>query len=637
MPRRRVSGPGADIDKLQEALALVTSGKPDQALPLLAMIPADSGLYPHALHVRGIAQASQGHTGEAILSFEEALPWLADNDEFLANLARAYTASARYQDALALLDKLAAAGKANAVTYADRAVLLEKMNEDALALASYDVALHLDAGLLPAWAGKGNLLHKMENYVEALACHDYLLSVQPDNGLARSNRASTLDKLGRMSEALIEHGQAQALCPGQAAIWSGQGVCLVLLDRLEEGLHCFDQALAIDPSHLQAMINRASVLAELRRYPESLSQFDAALRCAPDGSKVWAQARTFKGIVILASGDPAGWAAYEHRTFVDQELERHNAAAQRWSGTEPLAGKRILLWGEQGYGDIIQFCRYTVSLAALGARVILEVPAPLVALCASLRAEAVHGKGTDLPPHDFQLPMMSMPLALQSQPQLVGIPCAERYLQADARTIEKWKQALPPPTRKPRIGFACSGAIRHRRNGRRSVPLEKLHSLTELAELVLLQPELTPDDAIVAAGMPHLVQPSLDKDNFADVAGLIANLDLVISVDTSIAHLAGAMGMPVWILLPWNAEWRWLTARADTPWYDSARLFRQTARNDWDWVISEVLHALKIDVLPRLPLQPGQEVGASVAACDVLKSTSAERFSSCPKTLSGSN
>jgi tetratricopeptide (TPR) repeat protein len=581
-----------DRDLLQQAVALLSSGRYEDALQLLASLPADAALQPHALHLRGIAQASQGETVRAIASFEAALPHLSDNAELLANLARAYCADERFADALALLDKITEDGRADAITFADRAVLLEKLGEYAQALASCDAALALDAGLHLAWATKGNLLHNAEQYDKALDCHDCLIAMQPRNALARSARASTLDKLGRMAEALSEHRHAQSLCPTAAAICSGHGVCLVLLDRLEEGLECFDQALGVDPRHLQAMINRASVLAELNRFSESLDQFEAALPYAPVGSKARSQALSARGMVRLALGNPAGWSDYEHRRFPAEALAKHDALATRWTGVEPLPGKRILLWGEQGYGDIIQFCRYAASLAELGAEVILDVPQPLLDLCACLPASTLAGKGASLSPHDFHIPMMSMPLALQAQPQLARIPCPEGYLHADPRHAGKWKRALPFLTHRARIGLACSGAVHHQRNGRRSIALEQFLPLTAVADLLILQPALRPDDLVIAKAESGIVQPSLNIDNFADVAGLIANLDLVISVDTATAHLAGAMGVPVWILLPWNAEWRWMTAGTDTPWYRSARLFRQPARGRWDLVIEDVLHAL---------------------------------------------
>lgn len=577
--------------RLQQALAFISSGMPSEALQVLAAIRGDSGLYPHALHLSGVAHGLQGETEKSIEMFENALPWLSEDAELHANLARAYFAGDRFDDALRTLDRVAHLGKANATTFCDRAMALEKLEQDRQALLDYETALETDSAFYPAWARKASLLQKMQRYDEALACYDQLVAMQPDNALARSGRGSTLDKLGRMEEGLTEYQLALALDSSKAAIWSGHGVCLVLLDRLEEGLRCFDKALDIDPVHPQAMINRASLLAELYRFPESLSQFSVALPYVQENCKARAQALFFKGMAELALGNPSGWAGYEYRLHGEQELSRHDALALRWTGTGPLAGKRIVLWGEQGYGDIIQFCRYTISLAELGACVILEVPEPLLALCASLPAGAVYPTHAHLPPHDFQIPMMSMPFALQRQPQLAAIPCAGGYLQADPRIVEKWRTTMLP-ARKRRIGIACSGALHHPRNARRCIPLEKLRPLADAAELVILQPELTALDSATAATTPGIIQPPLDRTDFADTAGLIAHVDLVISVDTSIAHLAGAMGLPVWILLPWNAEWRWLTTGKDTPWYQSARLFRQPARNDWDAVVRDVLRAL---------------------------------------------
>lgn len=581
----------SQADCLRHALAFISSGMPSEALRVLAAIPGDSSLYPHALHLSGVAHGLQGKTEKSIKMFEIALSWLSQDAELHANLARAYYAGDLFEDALRILERVVHLGKANATTFCDRAMVLEKLGQDMQALSDYETALEMDAAFYPAWARKASLLQKMQRYEEALDCYDRLVAMQPDNALARSGRGSTLDKLGRMDEALPEHQLVLALDPNQAAIWSGHGVCLVLKDRLEEGLRCFDKALEIDPVHPQAMINRASLLAELYRFPESLSQFNAALLHVRHDSKARAQALLFKGMAELALGNPSGWSGYEYRLHGEHELSRHDALALRWTGAEPLAGKRIVLWGEQGYGDIIQFCRYTVSLAELGADVILEVPEPLLALCASLPAGAVYPTHAHLPPHDYQIPMMSMPLALQRQPQLAAIPCAGGYLQADPRIVEKWRATMLP-ARKRRIGIACSGAIQHPRNARRCIPLEKLRPLADAAELVILQPELTALDSAAAAATPGIIQPPLDRSDFADTAGLIAHVDLVISVDTSIAHLAGAMGLPVWILLPWNAEWRWLATGKDTPWYHSARLFRQAARNDWDAVVHDVLRAL---------------------------------------------
>jgi tetratricopeptide (TPR) repeat protein len=587
-----MSALASPAETLRNAHALICCGDYASAAVLLGTIAPDHPAHPHALHLHGIIHAVQGRTVEASRLFEQAHQQLPDNEDLVANLARAYAATQRFADALALLDRLISSGAASAATYSDRSALLERLGQPELALASYTAALALDPQMSAAWSGKGNLLHEKQRYPEALRCHDKAVETQPQNAQAWSNRASTLDKLGRMEEALIDNERALALQPANAVAWSGRGVSLVLLDRLEEGLASFDQALQIDPSNLRARINRAAALAELCRYAESLQEFDLALQRAPSPGKDHAHAQTFRGMLQLAMGDAAGWSGYEYRLYNDEDQALHDAQAPRWTGAEALAGKRILLWSEQGYGDTIQFCRYAASLVERGATVMLEVPASLVTLCAQLPAHSVYAKGATLPEHDFQIPMMSMPLALHQQGRDGTVPYATGYLHAPSESADKWKQQLPPRRHRQRIGVVCSGALHHQRNARRSVPLAVLLPLAEIADLVILQPELNAEDTCALENSPDVFRPSIDTADFADVAGLIANVDLVISVDTAIAHLAGAMAKPTWILLPWHAEWRWMTGRGDTPWYASARLFRQPARNDWDAVMQKVRLAL---------------------------------------------
>jgi hypothetical protein len=200
--------------------------------------------------------------------------------------------------------------------------------------------------------------------------------------------------------------------------------------------------------------------------------------------------------------------------------------------------------------------------------------------------------GEAAPDCDFQIPMMSMPLAMARHKGIPPAPYACGYLHAPVASTEKWARLLPPRRLKRRIGLVCSGSPGHPRNERRSIPLAMLLSLQPFADLLVLQPELSAEDASQLESNRGVFRPPIDGTDFGDVMGLIANVDLVISVDTAIAHLAGAMARPVWILLPWHADWRWLRERKDSPWYESASLFRQTARNDWRSVIAAVVRAL---------------------------------------------
>ena len=589
-----VAGNGASA--LVEAHALICSGALGVASMRLDAVMPEDPAFPHAVHMLGLIQAMQGHVEQAIVLFETARAYLPDNHELLANLARAYAAVQRHEDALLLLQKVIGAGAGTATTYTDCAAILERLEQDAPALVSYEAALALDHDACAAWSGKGNLLHKKRRYEEALACHNRAVAIEPVNAQAWSNRASTLDKLGRMAEGLADHDRALALSPRSAAAWCGRGVSLVMLDRIDEALQCFARALEIEPAHFQARVNRAATLAETGRHHESLSEFDLALqaRRAPAGQT--ARALASKAMVQLALGEFSGWAGYEYRLHGDEECARHDVQAKRWTGVEPLYGKRLLLWSEQGYGDTIQFCRYAKSLVELGAIVYLEVPGPLTTLCSQLQALSVHATGDTLPAHDFQLPMMSMPLALQRQSANELPPYPSGYLHAPLALVEKWRRELPPRVHARRIGIVCSGSVLHSRNARRSIPLAVMLTLSGRADLVLLQPELSAEDKHALDASAGAFWPAINKRDFADVAALIANVDLVISVDTSIAHLAGAMAKPTWLLLPQHAEWRWMAKRSDTPWYESVRLFRQPGMNDWHSVLNNVLEALPLQV-----------------------------------------
>lgn len=371
----------------------MSAGASHEACALLDTIAFDDAAYPHALHLRGLAEAMQGRPHDAIALFEAARIHLPGSPGLLANLVRAYAAAQRPAEALKLLERsiAAGAGAGAASAYADRGTLLQRLGNPDAAMESYSRALALDPALAEAWSGKGNLLHEKRLYIQALACHDAAVAAQPDVGQFRSNRAAALDKLDRYHEALADHEQALVLDPHCAAAWSACGSTLILLDRLEQAMGCFDRALAIDPSCATASFNRAATLAELCRYEQALEQFDATLSITPD----CARSHAAKAMVQLALGDPVGWAGYEYRLKSGEALFLRHAGTKRWTGAEPVAGKRILLWCEQGYGDIIQFSRYARTLSELGGMVVLEVPAPLMTPCAQIARgwHSRHGRG----------------------------------------------------------------------------------------------------------------------------------------------------------------------------------------------------------------------------------------------------
>jgi len=356
---------------------------------------------------------------------------------------------------------------------------------------------------------------------------------------------------------------------------------LRLHGRAQEAIQDFDRALAAQPDHVEALVSRGAALAELMRLDEAMADYAAALRLAPGHAK----AQFNRGLIRLLTGDfEAGWPDYERR--LDLAPPPGGLAQPPWDGRTPLAGKRLFLRWEQGLGDTIQFCRYAVVAADRGARVVLSVQDPLVGLLRGLDPRVtVIGAAAPPPAFDLHASPMSLPAVFETTAETVPFKAA--YLAADTALTEDLAKGLGP-RRRPRIGLVWSGAAGHENDHNRSAPLAALAPLVSAeADWFCLQKDVRDSDAATLAGLPIRVETDAIAD-FSGTAALIANLDLVISVDTSIAHLAAALGKPTWVLLSTAPDWRWMLNRADSPWYDSVRLFRQTTPRDWTDVVQEV-------------------------------------------------
>jgi tetratricopeptide (TPR) repeat protein len=411
------------------------------------------------------------------------------------------------------------------------------------------------------------------------------------SGSADTSQAKALYKVGTLFGAWARHQQALecyegalASDPGYVEAHYGRGTALSALDRFEEAASCFERVPALRPEFLNALYGRAFCLSALNRHTEAIACYDQLLARQPDR----ADALFGRGVSVLALGDlPRGFQGLEHRKQ-SRDRKSWSPPSPAWWGDVPLAGKTILLYPDGGLGDAIQFVRYVPLLMDKGARVILQVPAKLRALMsgAPFTAEVItHGER--LPGHDFHCPMIRLPLVLGTT--LATIPASRCYLRADAARVAAWGKRLGP-RRRPRVGIAWAGSKLNRDyNRRRSVPLEALRPLADLdCELISLQRPVPKHDRAALRAMPRLNRLGESLTDFAEIAAVIENLDVVIAIDSAIAHLAGALGKPVWLLLCYGAEWRWLTDRTDSPWYPTARLFRQTAPGDWDGVVAEV-------------------------------------------------
>jgi len=455
------------------------------------------------------------------------------------------------------------------------------------ALANFDRAIALRPDFAEVFSNRGNTLHELERLVEALASYDRALTLRPDFAEALSNRGNTLHKLKRFEEALASYDRALTLRRDFAEALSNRGNTLRELKRFEEALASYDRALTLRPDFAEALSNRGNTLHELKRFEEALASYDRAITLRPYVPST----HIHEALCRFLIGDlDRGWKKFEWRR------QKRAFAKPRWLGSSEIVGRTILIHAEAGagFGDTIQFCRYVPLVAERGAaHVILEVQSPLKELMSTLAGGSqIVSRRDPLPDFDMYCPLLTLPLAFGTQ--LETIPSATPYLRPSAQIAAKWDARLGS-RRRSRIGLAWHGDLT--RLPQRAISLNSLLPLLDVnATFVSLQREVRADDAAVLKDQSDLHHFGDELNNFSDTAALVSNLDLVISVDTSVAHLAGALAKPVWVMLPFVPDGRWLLDREDSPWYPTARLFRQDEARSWDSVIARI-HAALYDLV----------------------------------------
>ncbi len=489
--------------------------------------------------------------------------------------------------AAALLRQAVQLNPSNAFTHCNLGTALQELGQLDASLASYDAAVALKRDYAVAYNNRGNVLRCLRRLHEALASFDRAIEIQPNFVEAHSNLGNVQGELRLWQMALASHDKALALRPDFAEGHCNRGLALKALNRIGEALASFDKAIVIWPGYAEAHVNRGTVLCELREFDAATAAYNRAIAIQKD----YAPAHVNRGLLHLLSGNfERGWADYEWR-WRDSSSETTRQARRfsqpLWLGKENLAGKTILLHDEQGLGDTLQFCRYAKLVADRGATVILGVQKPLLGLLSGL-AGVTHlvSEGSSVPQFDFHCPLLSLPLAFNTE--LHTIPAPARYLHADptkAAQTQGRLSSIPGP----RIGLVWSGNANHPNDHTRSIPLpELLRSLPSGLQYVSLQKELRPGEAHLLRAHSGLADVADELNDFADTAALCRCLDLVITVDTSVAHLNGALGNPTWLLLPFNPDWRWLLKRDDSPWYPTMKLYRQTRAGDWRELLSRV-------------------------------------------------
>jgi tetratricopeptide (TPR) repeat protein len=426
---------------------------------------------------------------------------------------------------------------------------------------------------------EGNVLLAQRRFAEAAACYDKAIALKPDYAIAHNNRGNAFRNLQRFQEALDSYDRALELQPYRQELLANRANALQNLERLEEAIACYESVIALKPDYAEAYSNYGVALKEIMRFEDAIASFDKALQLKPD----YPEAIWNKSLVQLLLGEfDAGWRGYEARRKTKEFAIYRTFAAPLWLGDADISGRTILVAWEQGYGDVIQFSRYVSLCQQAGARVLFAPQKPLQELMRGLEAEVqiVDSDNLNLR-FDFHCTLLSLPYAFKTT--LRTIPPPTR-ISVDQGKMSSWARRLGTKS-KPRIGVVWNSTGL----SSKSIPIRQFQRLFDQRfQFIALQKHLTETerDILDRADVLHPGQALFD---FTDTAALCLQMDLVITVDTSVAHLAGALGLPVWLLLQWCPDWRWLLNRDDTPWYPTMRLFRQQSRGGWEGLIERVL------------------------------------------------
>ncbi|HTA44372.1 MAG TPA: tetratricopeptide repeat protein [Bryobacteraceae bacterium] len=561
-----------------KGVSAAAEGKHDLAAALFAQAIQLSG--PRAPYCHSLARSlhASGRYRQAAVCYQQAMVREPENIHLHLGLARALFQENRIGETVAVL-RDALAGKpnvaegwallGNALSHADRYELAREALDRAISLDPTQPGFHYDLGLVLSRTGESQ---------EAEASYRRALQLRARFPEALNNLGNLLRRRKATPQAVDCYQQALKFRPGYLDATYNLGLALQDLDLLEDAAGCYGAVLKEKPEHHASLNNLANVLLRGGRVDEALARYDEAVRLSPDSREY----RVNLGMAQLLDGDfPSGWRNYgARRAPVRSDLTL-------WNG-EPVEGRGILLLSEQGLGDTIQFIRYARRLHHEGGRVSALCPESLAELLRTAPGlENVIVSGQQVSHCDWYAPLMHLPRLFDTR--LESIPADTPYLFADPERVRQWELELNIPPSQFKVGLAWRGAAEHWNDRNRSIDPAELGALGELPDTAWISLQKGFPQGCESLSFTPLPR---DLEDFADTAALMAHLDLVISVDTSVAHLAGALARPVWTLLPFAPDWRWLRDRNDSPWYPNMTLFRQERRGEWKPVLEEVREEL---------------------------------------------
>ena len=531
--------------------------------------------------------------------YDHAVEWISlairqnPKPEYLLSLGTTLRQLGRHEEALKVYDKAIQLKSDDTGLWKKLGETLIALGRRADALLSFQHVLKLDPNDWYAVCLSGNLLNEFGRSEEALAYLDSYLALghalRPDQFMMSETRAVALHRLKRIDEAVAEGRRTLVLNPDSAEACNNLAAGLQLLGKDEEAIEWLNHALKLRPNYLDALTNKAASLQQLHRFDEAVAIYHQAKAIAPGR----ADFDLDLAFLHLRKGDfKAGWAGREVRWKLPSVYP--NFHEPMWLGDEDIAGKTILIRPDEGLGDTIQFARYVPMLAERGAHVILVVQDPLHSIFQDLPgvAQCLPISTTRLPAFDLHCPIMSLPLAFGTQLDNIP-PVTPHWPRPKAARTQVWQDSLDrrlSEDNRPRIGLVWSGSSIHRNDHNRSISLRTLSCILDVdAAFVSLQKDPKPGDQAILRERADVIDLTSDLTDFGETSALLACLDLVITVDTSVAHLAASLGLPTWIVLPYLPDFRWLLDHDDSPWYPTVRLFRQSETRDY----GEVLHRVR--------------------------------------------
>lgn len=570
----------------------------------------------------GLLQQLRGETEAALACYEMAAELKPELAEAWSNLGNLRQQSGQIAEAEANFRRALALRPALAETHYNLGNLCEGAGRAQEAEQCYREALRLKPTLAEAWGNLANLLQKQERFEETVACRKAEIGLRPCSAEAHYNLAGMLVALERREEAVVEYREALALDPALTQARNNLGALYRALDRPAEAVVEFEQIPKGDPEYAGAYNNLGLAYLSLGRHAEAEAAIRETLTLEPELAEAWCnlgvvyhaqnqldkadeaycraqqlnpeitKVRMNRGMIALTQGDfRTGWQEYEWR-WERAPMQKRDFDAPQWLG-QRLEGQRILLHAEQGYGDTLQFLRYLPMVQSFGGEILLEVQPRMLRLARALPGvAAVFAQGDPLPEFDCHLPLMSLPAVLGTT--LETVPARVPYLVVPEEARAK-AAGLDWPREALRVGLVWQGntTFLHDAYRYRSAELGQLAGLLAVEGARFYSLQIGAEESAAARATGKIVDLSDSTEDMADTAAQIEQLDLVISVDTSVLHLAGALGKPTWVLLPYTADWRWMLERADTPWYPTMRLFRQQQPGQWGPVVEAVRAALQ--------------------------------------------